>query len=121
MKEGLQVKSTLRLVRGDKVFGPGIAALLEGVDRHGSLRKSAMELGMSYNKAWHVVRECEKGLGFALLCRHAGGVGGGGAELTPEGGQLLEAWRAFEGEAKATLEQLAEKYFVGGGFPWENH
>ena len=120
MDQGLQVKSTLRLVRREKVFGPGIAALLEGVGSHGSLRKSAMELGMSYNKAWHVVRECEKELGFALLRRHAGGVGGGGAELTPEGAQLLGAWRAFEGEAKAALDQLAEKYFAGGVFPWEN-
>lgn len=120
MEENFQVQSTLRLVRGEKLFGPGIAALLEGVGKNGSLRKSAMELGMSYNKAWNVVRGCEKNLGFALLVRHTGGVGGGGAELTPEGKGLLRAYRAFEAEAHEALDQLAQQHFGGGVFPWEN-
>ena len=44
--------ATLRiLVDGDKAFGPGLAQLFEGIEAYGSLRRSAAEMGMSYNKA----------------------------------------------------------------------
>lgn len=107
----MEVSASLRLVRGEKVFGPGIARLLEGVDELGSLRRSAGRMGMSYNKAWHILQHCEAQLGFPLLHRHSGGVGGGGASLTPEGRDMLERYRAFEKEAREALDRLAQKYF----------
>ena len=71
MYEPLQIQAGLRIFRrGEKAFGPGIARLLEGVEELGSLRSSARRMGMSYNKAWHVVRECEGNLGFPLLIRN---------------------------------------------------
>lgn len=110
MKEW-KIQATLRLVQAGKAFGPGVAALMEGVQQFGSLRRSAKEMGMSYNKAWHVVRECEENLGYPLMIRHIGGAQGGGAILTPEGERLLQCYRTFEQEAKAQLDQLAKKYF----------
>lgn len=111
MYEPLRVQVSLRLFRGQKAFGPGIARLLEGVEELGSLRRSARRMGMSYNKAWSVLQSCEAHLGYPLLHRHSGGVGGGGASLTEEGRRILSRYRAFEAEAGTLLDRLAQRYF----------
>ena len=111
--ENLAVQATLRILCGGKAFGPGIARLLEGVRDYGSLRRSAAEMGMSYNKAWNIVRESEKLLGFALMERRIGGARGGGAVLTAQGAEMLTRYRAFEREAQATLRDLLHKHFEG--------
>ena len=46
-----------------RAFGDGPARLLAGVEQHGSLRKAAQELGMSYNKAWRILHAAEQRLG----------------------------------------------------------
>ena len=106
--------ATLRiLVDGDKAFGPGLAQLFEGIEAYGSLRRSAAEMGMSYNKAWSVVHGCEEQLGFALLERRIGGAGGGGAVLTARGKEMLTRYRAFECEAHRALDEMAARHFAG--------
>lgn len=111
MNQPLHIQASLRLIGDHKLFGPGIARLLEGIDRFGSLRQSAAEMQMSYSKAWTVFRECEAQLGFPLIERHTGGVKGGGASLTPQGRELLTRYRAFETEAHTMLNELAERHF----------
>lgn len=111
MKRDFTISASLRLVGGGKLFGPGIASLLEGIVQNGSLRQSAKEMGMSYNKAFHIVKDCEAQLGFPLLRRFKGGTGGGGAELTEEGSRLLADYRSFEQEARVALERLKEEHF----------
>lgn len=110
MEQPLKVRASLRIVREDKLFGPGVAQLLEGVEQLGSLRRSAARMEMSYNKAWSVVHGCEEALGFALLERHIGGAGGG-AVLTERGKTLLARYRAFSNKAHELLDQMAEEYF----------
>lgn len=112
MKRTITISSSLRLMGGGKLFGPGIAALLEGIVQNGSLRQSALEMGMSYNKAFRIVKECEAQLGFPLLRRFKGGTGGGGAELTEAGARLLADYRSFEQEATTALKQLAARHFT---------
>lgn len=111
MEQPIKVRASLRIVREDKLFGPGVAQLLQGVAELGSLRRSAARMEMSYNKAWSVVHGCEEQLGFALLERHIGGAGGGGAVLTERGKQLLERYRAFSLRAHEMLDQMAVEYF----------
>ena len=89
----------------------GIASLLEGVARLGSLRKSAADMDMSYSKAWTMIKNCERELGISLLNKKIGGKGGGGADLTGEAESLLKRYRAFEREASIRLDTLAGKYF----------
>lgn len=111
MGKPLRVRASLRLVREDKLFGPGVAQLLEGVEQLGSLRRSAARMQMSYNKAWSVVHDCEEQLGFALLERRVGGAGGGGAALTEQGKALLDRYRTFSRNAHALLDEMAQEYF----------
>lgn len=76
---------TVRLYTDEKCFGPGVAMLLERVDRLHSLRSAAMDMDMAYSKAWTILRNAEKCLGFKLISSTTGGRHGGGAVLTPEG------------------------------------
>ena len=47
-----------------KVFGPGIAELLERIDRCESIRTATMEMKIAYSKAWTMLRSCEATLGY---------------------------------------------------------
>ena len=84
-----------RLFTDAKCFGPGVARLLHAVQRLHSLRAAALSMDMAYSKAWTVIKNSEKALGFPLLASTTGGKGGGGASLTPEGLRLLEAYDTF--------------------------
>lgn len=104
----IKLKTTLRS-DGEKCFGPGVASLLEGIDRHGSLQASAGEMGMAYSKAWTVLRECESALGQPLLTRKAGGAKGGQSQLTPYGRTLLTGYRSMEGRLIRLGEELVSE------------
>lgn len=103
---------TLRLYTDRKCFGPGIAMLLRRVKKLHSLRSAAMDMNMAYSKAWTILREAERGLGFPLLHSTTGGRHGGGAVLTEDGERLLEAYEAYEREMKEQGQALFEKYFA---------
>ena len=81
---------------GKKCFGPGIAELLEGIEREGNLRSVTVTMGMSYSNAWNTLKSCEEALGFPLSQRQAGGPKGGNSTLTPKGRALLEGYRRIE-------------------------
>lgn len=107
----MQLSYKLWLDDDGRVFGDGPAQLLEGVERHGSLRKAAQELGMSYNKAWRILQAAEGRLGFSLLESSVGGASGGGSRLTPEAHDLVQRYRAMSEEARQVLERVFVKYF----------
>ena len=91
-----------------KVFGPGIAELLERIDRCESIRTATMEMKIAYSKAWTMLRSCEAALSYPLIQRKVGGAGGGGSTLTPEGRSLLERYRQWEADCKAYAKAQPE-------------
>jgi len=99
-----------------RAFGEGPAQLLEGVGRLGSLRKAALELGMSYNKAWCILHAAEQRLGFQLLDRTVGGRRGGGSHLTLAAQDLMTRYGAVSAEASEALEAVFQRHFAG----WEH-
>ena len=112
-KVPLHCGMTVRLYREDKVFGPGVAELLETVRDTRSLRSAAMKMDMAYSKAWKVIKAAEKGLGFPLLDTITGGRQGGGATLTPEAETLLARFRAFEAECRQAVDGAYQKHLSG--------
>jgi molybdate transport system regulatory protein len=102
---------TLRLYREDKVFGPGVAELLETVRDTRSLRSAAMRMDMAYSKAWKVIKVAEIGLGYTLLDTATGGRQGGGATLTIDAEKLLARFRAFEKESREAVEAAFARNF----------
>ncbi|MEW6524443.1 MAG: LysR family transcriptional regulator [Bacillota bacterium] len=108
----MKLRVKIWLERDGKVFGDGAADLLERVRRLGSLRRAALELGMSYAQAWQLVRDLESRLGFPLLERRVGGRGGGGSGLTPAAVSLLERYRAFRRESQDFVEDSFRRHLA---------
>ena len=79
MANKLRYTLSLRVYGEEKIFGPGIAELLERVEQTHSLRRATMDMGMAYSKAWRIVKTAENALGFPLLDSATGGKGGGAA------------------------------------------
>ena len=94
----------LRLLFDDRlVFGPGKAELLARIEETGSIAAAGRAMGMSYKRAWSLVEEMNAAFRAPLVSSARGGAGGGGAQLTPEGREVLEAYRAM----LAAAEQAA--------------
>ena len=73
MNEKLRPVISIRIFRETKCFGPGVAELLRHVREAHSLRGAAMTMGMAYSKAWTIVKQAERELGFPLLVSVTGG------------------------------------------------
>ena len=108
----LRCQVSVRIFGEEKCFGPGVADLLERVDRLHSLRKATIEMDMAYSKAWKIVKIAEENLGFPLLVSVTGGKGGGGAALTPEGARLLRAYDTFCSRLHDAADELFQEEFA---------
>lgn len=107
----LSAKIRIHLQTEDKCFGPGICTLLDEVKEAGSLRKAAMNMNMAYSKAWKIVKQCEKNLGFKLLISTTGGKNGGGAVITDEAEQFMSAYREYCDEVERFSKKVLDEKF----------
>ncbi|MBE5797603.1 MAG: LysR family transcriptional regulator [Clostridiales bacterium] len=98
---------------GEKFFGEGPCRLLRGVQETGSLRASAMQMGMSYTKALKLIRNAENALGFPLTMRTTGGRDGGGSRLTPEGEEWLGRYEAYRDACVQANREIYREFFPG--------
>lgn len=113
MEEPLTYRVQLRIFKGGKCFGRGIAELLTRVSRTGSLRSAAAEMELAYSKAWRIIKTSEDLLGFKLLDSQVGGKNGGGAVLTAEGKDLLARYERFVFEGEKALDLIFAQCFEG--------
>ncbi len=109
--EKLHLTLRIRLAKEDIFFGPGVVTLLTLTKEFESLNGAAKEMNLSYTKAYKMIKVAEKALGFKLLDRKIGGVGGGGSSLTPECVEFLEQYIAFDKEINSISNELFNKYF----------
>ncbi len=109
--ENMKLAYKVWLDRGGKAFGEGPFRLLKLVEKTGSLHQAAMEMKMSYRKAWLTIRAIEERLGFSLLERHTGGHSGGGSTITPEGADFMNHYEAFRTDVKEALDAVYKKHF----------
>jgi molybdate transport system regulatory protein len=90
VKDRIQVRSKIWLeAAGRPVLGEGRRALLQAIEESGSISRAARSLKIPYRKAWGQIKFMEEQLGLPLVRKLTGGVGGGGARLTPEAVELL--------------------------------
>ena len=94
-----------------KFFGEGPCRLLRGVEETGSLRASAMQMGMAYTKALKLLKNAENALGFRLTMRTTGGRYGGGSRLTPEGAEWIARYEAYRDACVAANQKLYRQFF----------
>jgi molybdate transport system regulatory protein len=84
----------------DVAIGPGKIALLEQIERGGSLSQAARELGMSYRRAWLLLDSLNHCFRERVAVCATGGRRGGGATLTGFGRQLVRVYREFDSETQ---------------------
>lgn len=93
------------------LLGPGMMQLLERIAAQGSIRSAAISMGMSYRKAWLLIKQMQVTFGGPVVTSAKGGSSGGGTDLTELGLTLLKTYRRIEEQvARATrvdLEALA--------------
>ena len=112
METKMTYNLSCRLFTDAKCFGPGVAQLLHAVQELHSLRAAALSMDMAYSKAWTIIKNSEKALGFSLLDSTTGGKGGGGAALTPEGARLLRAYDTFCSRLHDVADELFQEEFA---------
>lgn len=92
-------------------FGHGKWHLLAAIEREGSLRAAAAELGISYRKAWGDLRKTENALQCKLVEARRGGAAGGGTGLTDEGRRWVRAYSRFEAAVAAAVDRAYDASF----------
>jgi molybdate transport system regulatory protein len=102
MKERLEPR--LRILLGAAIaIGPGKAALLEAIAETGSIAAAGRRMGMSYRRAWFLVKTMNACFREPLVEAAKGGLHGGGAELTAAGREVLKRYRAMEDRASKAV------------------
>ena len=99
------------LDNGGKAFGDGPYELLRRVKKMMSLHQAANQMGMSYSKAWRLIRTLEERLGFPLLERKVGGQSGGGSLVTPQARNLMNHYEGFRRDVDTSLKKIYCKHF----------
>jgi molybdate transport system regulatory protein len=77
-------------------LGAGKIALLESIDKTGSISAAGRVHAMSYRRAWLLVDELNQLFVAPLVSAHHGGAKGGGAHLTEEGRRIVALYRDAE-------------------------
>jgi len=94
-------------------LGPGKIALLEAIDKKGSLTHAAASLGMSYRYAWLLLEDMRKSFSEPVTRATVGGRHGGGVELTAFGESMVarykQASRRIEAAARSAFAPLVRK------------
>jgi molybdate transport system regulatory protein len=90
----------LRVRVGDEIaLGPGKVELLELVQQTGSITEAARQMGMSYMRAWTLIRTINNCFKQPLVIAVRGGSkGGGGAKLSATGREALALYHQMSGK-----------------------
>src|SRR5438552_19159746 len=89
-------------------IGPGKIALLENIDKCGSISAAGRAMEMSYKRAWDLVDEINRICRQAAVERQTGGKNGGGAALTPFGRSLVARYRKIERTATSAARKALQ-------------
>ena len=89
--------------------------ILRRIGQVGSISEAARSAGVSYKAAWQAIDTLTNLAGAPLVERTVGGSGGGGAQLTATGHQLLEAADMLATLRQQALAQIAQRQAPADG------
>ena len=105
-----RLEPRIRILLGSSIaIGPGKAALLQAIGETGSIAAAGRRMGMSYRRAWVLVKTRNPCFREPLVEAVKGGLGGGGARLTRMGERVLSLYRAMEDHAASAVLADMEK------------
>ncbi len=86
-------------------FGSGFIAILQAVERSGSIKQAADDLGRSYRHVWDRIKAAEQALGQTLVETQVGGQGTRRSVLTDRARQLIGDFLAIRDRMIAVMEE----------------
>ena len=93
-KVGYTVRSSVWIEKdGELYIGGGRATLLEKLDQLGSISAAARSMKLTYRNAWLWIDAMNRLAPSPLVEKITGGAGGGHAQLTDEGRQVIAQYR----------------------------
>jgi len=102
---GSSLRPRLRVMLGNEIaLGPGRVDLLELIQQTGSLRAAAERMGISYMRAWQLIKYTNRCFSAPVVEVVRGGKHGGGAKLTETGRRTLAAYRLMEKQCQRAME-----------------
>lgn len=105
---------TISLVKEGKIFDKDSAMLLHMIECLGTVKDACEKIGISYSKAWKMLKTLEENLGFPLIERMPGGEYGGASHLTEEGREMLKRYEKYVEDVKNYANIAFEQYMRGG-------
>jgi molybdate transport system regulatory protein len=96
---------------GNKIINNELFQILSSINSDNSIAKVAENKGMSYRKAWGLIKEAEKELNFCIVERQRGGLNGGTSKLSPEGEKLINAYNQLQAEFCDSINNVTKKFF----------
>jgi molybdate transport system regulatory protein len=107
------LKQQLQLVTrdDDTIISEEGFTLLAEIKKEQSIVAAAINMGISYRKAWGLLREIENVLGFQLVGKHRGGKAGGKTDLTTEGLELTNAYIDLKSELEVKVHDTVKSFF----------
>ena len=95
----VSLRPRLRVICGEEIaLGPGKVDLLALVSKTGSIREAAERMGMSYMRAWKLIKTMNACFKEPLVEAVRGGRAHGGAALTKTGRRALELYQRIEAD-----------------------
>ena len=101
-------------INGKVVLSAWRIRLLEAIEETGSITAAAAMMEVPYRKAWQRLHEMEERLGMSLVETEIGGVGGGGARLTPKATDLIARFHRFADGFEDEIEARYKRTFSNG-------
>ena len=92
---------------GDIIMGSGRLAILESVDRTGSINQTAKELKMSYKSVWSKIKSTETHFGKPIVRSDRRD----GTSLTPEGRKLAQQFKQLKKKCIQADDRIFSQIF----------
>jgi molybdate transport system regulatory protein len=96
---------------GHYVLGFGLSEILQSVEKAGSIKQAASDLGKSYRYVWGRIKEAERALRAQLVVTQVGGHGSQRSELTPVARRLVRDFLAVRRRMQAIVVREFGRHF----------
>lgn len=93
-------------VNGEPYLGAGRVELLQRIISLGSIARAARDMGMSYRKAWDLVKSMNHLGKKPLVEKFQGGKSGGGAYVTTDGKRAIKQFKLLQQSLNKTVAHL---------------
>lgn len=91
-------------------LGEGRIELLKAIHELGSISKASQEIGISYRKAWKLVKSMNESGPTPLVNQTSGGTKGGGTTLSDKGVKVIKVYDQLREEYEEFLDSKSKEY-----------